>query len=327
MIIVLCISLMFSLFLYRQVNQEIKRSLRIHSQRLNPGVQFMQPFNPKDTNAFLFAVDLEIYEELQKRIVYQLLLVNSLILGISALTSYFLAGKTLYPIELMWEEQKRFVADASHELRTPLTSLKTEIEVALRDKKLTTLQYKQILESNLEEVNRMHRLSNYLLTLNNFDDSGQIDKTLSSLKMIIDKSISQLQANAQDKNIVINNEIHDLKVYGNADLLIELFSILIDNSIKYSKSHTQITIVNNSNYKSVQISIKDQGIGIKASDLPYIFNRFYRSDTSRSKLNVEGYGLGLSIAKQIVEAHNGSIAAQSKINKGAVFTVSLPIHS
>ncbi len=100
--------------------------------------------------------------------------------------------------------------------------------------------------------------------------------------------------------------------------------ILLDNAIKYSKETPNILISIKQDSRKAVVQIKDEGIGIKASDLPHIFNRFYRADTSRSK-STEGYGLGLSIAKQIVDRHKGSINVSSTPGEGSLITVSLPI--
>jgi signal transduction histidine kinase len=98
----------------------------------------------------------------------------------------------------------------------------------------------------------------------------------------------------------------------------------MDNAIKYSPKASGITISLSASGKQAIIKIKDQGIGIKATDLPYIYNPFYRADHSRSKISAEGYGLGLSIAKQIVDFHQGRIDVESKPNSGSTFIIHLP---
>lgn len=327
MLIVLSISLLFSIVVYRQFDLEIKRSLRLHSIRLFPGTSLNKSLRLKDQDVFIFDADFEIYEELKKRIVAQLMVINGGILFFSALASYVLAGKTLKPIEEMWEEQKRFVADASHELRTPLTTLKTEIEVALRNKTTTGKELRSVLTSNLEEVDRMQRLSNYLLTLHSFDSTQTIETAIISLKPLLEKAIAHVQPLLVNKNITLEDDIHDGTLLGNADLLTELITILLDNAVKYSAKNTHILVSSRREKKDLIILIKDQGIGIGGRDIPHIFNRFYRADVSRSKMNVDGYGLGLSIAKKIVDVHNGQITVQSKVNKGTTFTITLPFHS
>jgi signal transduction histidine kinase len=112
---------------------------------------------------------------------------------------------------------------------------------------------------------------------------------------------------------------------GIKDSLTELMIILLDNAIKYSPNRSTITISSEKIDNAISFSVEDEGIGINQEDLSHIFDRFYRVDKSRSKEKVFGFGLGLSIAKKIVDLHNGNISVQSTKNKGSVFTVKLPI--
>jgi signal transduction histidine kinase len=104
-----------------------------------------------------------------------------------------------------------------------------------------------------------------------------------------------------------------------------LFIILLDNAVKYSDEKSSIEITTKQLDNGIQISVTDHGHGIEEKDLPYIFDRFYRVDSARTKTDISGYGLGLAIAKQIAETHNGSITVKSVIKKGSIFTVTLPI--
>jgi len=145
---VMLLSLAFSFAAYRFLTMEVDQSLRAQAVRLYT-----------QQGRIIAADDFQdIYNEARDRILYRLFLVNGGILVLSFGLSYFLAGKTLHPLELAVEEQKRFIADASHELKTPLTSMRTEIEVALRDKKLNAKDSRDLLTSNLEEVDKMKQL-------------------------------------------------------------------------------------------------------------------------------------------------------------------------
>ena len=119
------------------------------------------------------------------------------------------------------------------------------------------------------------------------------------------------------------NKVGDQEISGDANSLTEMFVILLDNSIKYSDKNTCITLESKISGKNVVVSIKDEGIGIDKKDIPYIFERFYRADKSRTKSHVKGFGLGLSIAKQIAEKHNGQIKVESAQGKGSTFFVSI----
>lgn len=318
LLIIMIISILFSGVVYQQSTQEIGRGLRMQALRFNRERALTeQPPHP---------LDISVLEEAKKRIAVQLLFINLGILILSGLSAYFLSGKTLKPIEKVLEEQKRFISDASHELRTPLTALKLEIEVALRDKNLDLKEAQKLLQSNLEEVNKMQSLSNYLLTLNRYQTS-KIKLDFEAVKVfdVIRESLINTQKLANKKKIRILQKGKDVEIITNQQSLVELINILLDNAIKYSKQDKTIIISTKSDHRNVYISVKDQGIGIKASDIPYIFNRFFRADISRSKTHVEGFGLGLSIAKGILIPLNGKISVESSLNEGSTFLITLPI--
>jgi len=225
----------------------------------------------------------------------------------------------------MVDKQKRFVSDASHELRTPLTSIKTEIEVALRSRKLNRKEARNILASNLEEVDKLKSLTDYFLSLSKYDDPNpKLTFERISVGRLIKESYIKLKPLAVEKKIKMIFKKNDIFIYANKTSLAELITILLDNAIKYSLPKGKI-IVSEGWYNSrAIITVKDNGIGIKKEDLPFIFNRFYRAESSRSKNIAKGYGLGLSIAKRIVDFHKGTISVKSVYGKGSSFTVLLP---
>jgi len=341
MLIVLAVSALFSFGVYRITTNELKQNLSIQAFRMMPRNQQDALLNryPQLADLLLsrernwfgsrptigILIDEVLYSEGKHRIALQLIFINTFIVMTAAIVSYFLSGRTLAPIASVMEEQKRFVADASHELRTPLTSLKTEIEVALRDTKMKLKDAKKLLESNLEEVDKMQHLSNYLLSLSRYQSGSlQLPFAKVDLKDIAEKAVKKQQKNASEKNILITTELTSAIIEGSLVSLEELIGILVDNAIKYSKKDGQITVRTLNKNRHATIEVQDTGIGIKASDVPYIFNRFYRADTSRSKTTVAGgYGLGLAIAKSIVDLHNGAIEVKSKVGEGSVFIVKL----
>ncbi len=198
--------------------------------------------------------------------------------------------------------------------------MQAEIEVALRNKKMTAAQAKQVLASNLEEIARLRSLSDNLLNLTRLGSNGLNQKTI-NLSKVIAGSIRQSE---QQYGLKIAADIQkDITAKGDADLLGQLASILTDNAVKYAGNkppdiHMQVY----KRDKNAVLKITDKGIGIKPTELPYIFDRFYRG-TNATGHSVSGHGLGLGLAKQIVEAHHGKIAAVSK-NGQTTFTVSLP---
>jgi signal transduction histidine kinase len=310
------ISLAFSGVIYRMLTFELNRVERMHRLRIESGY----PQRPPP-----FLLDPDLIAETKNRIKTTLAIINFGILGASALAGYFLAGRTLQPIQEMLEEQKRFVADASHELRTPLTALKSEIEVNLRHKKLTLPEAKKLIASNLEEVNKMQLLTEKLLCLSRYQN-GVSTTAKVNLKEVMEKAVLKLNSLAKDKKMVVIKELKNVYIKGDLSSLTDLATILIDNAIKYSRPKGKIILTTQKQDRQVIIKVQDFGVGIEASALPHLFKRFYRADSSRSK-EIDGYGLGLSIAKKICDLHRGKITVSSTPGKGSTFLVQLPFFS
>ena len=312
--IIMAISLSFSGVIYAGIDKELTRIQDFQRVRIQGIINgFPLPI------AVPSKLDNDTISESRTRILLTLGIINASMLIISGLGGYFLAGLTLDPIKEMVDKQKEFVGNASHELRTPLTSLTTEIEVALRDKKLGLAQAKKMLESNLEEVKKMNTLSNNLLRLNKSEntDSRTNFKPV-DLKVIVLNAIDKVTPLAAKSKIKITQKLQSARVFGDEDSLTELAVILIDNAIKYSGKGREIVVKTKS--KGV-LSVQDFGVGIKKEDLPHVFDRFYRADTSRNKEKTDGYGLGLSIAKSISNQHNADINVKSEVGKGSTFIV------
>ena len=330
LLIIMLISVSFSVAIYRVLTSELDRVERLQKlrfeRRLPERPEIVPP--PDDIRNELprsFTLDPELIAETKNRLKIILAVINFAILGSSAVAGYFLAGRTLKPISEMVGEQSRFITDASHELRTPLTSLKSEIEVNLRNKKLKLNEVKKLLKSNLEEVNNLQVLSDGLIKLTQYQ-KGENDLTVTdvSLASIIDEAIRKVANSAKNKNITIVNKIRGITFEGNRQTLVELFVIFLDNAIKYSPKRSRVNLTSEKTDGHVLVHIADQGMGIDEKDIPHLFDRFYRADKSRAKFGVAGYGLGLSIAKQIIDKHHGAIRVQSMLNKGTTFTVQIP---
>ncbi|MBE0491771.1 MAG: HAMP domain-containing histidine kinase [Sulfurospirillum sp.] len=219
---------------------------------------------------------------------------------------------------------KRFSSDVSHELKTPLTVMKGEIEVVLKENR-SKEEYRNVLISNLEEVDKLQSIVKNLLMLTYIEKESLKNKfTLQALDDIFLSSLDELMVVASQKNIsfkVIQLDIIYLKC---DDILLKtVFTNLIENAIKYSPETTTITLSLEKKENYAYFCIEDQGNGIEEEKLPHIFERFYRADMSRSKY-IKGYGLGLSLVKQIVELHLGEITAHNKKPKGLRVVVKLP---
>ncbi len=324
LLIIMVISIAFSMVIYRVSTIELERLSRLQRFRFERRVQ--QEWPDFETHPLPPIIEQELIEETKRRLALNLLLINIGILVVSGGMGYFLSGKTLWPIKEMVDEQNRFVADASHELRTPLTSLKSEIEVSLRDKNLTGTETRNLLLSNLEEVNNLQVLSDNLIKLTQYQKkTNGLAVVKISLASVVDEAIKRITNLAKKRKVTIVNKITDFTFEGNFPLLSEMFTVFLDNAVKYSAEDTQVNLTSEKTDGYIVIKIADQGIGIGGKDLPLIFDRFYRADKSRVKTEVSGYGLGLAIAKQIIDRHQGSIKVQSKPNKGTIFTVQLPV--
>lgn len=263
--------------------------------------------------------------ESKQTILLELGVFNLVVLTLSGGLSYLLAKRTLQPIEQSLERQKRFTADTSHELRTPITAMKTELEVALRAPTLSIDETKILLASTLEEVEHLELLSARLLQLAKQESaSPESTKTTHHLSALIKTAEHQLAEQAKTRHIVIETNVGREQVIGDDTALVELLVALLDNAIKYSPEHETVHLTSTSTGRQLKLAITDHGVGIKSTDLPHIFDRFYRADQARSQQHITGYGLGLAIAKQIAEANGGNIIVTSTPGHGSTFTVQLP---
>ena len=317
-LILLFISLLFSFIVFQISTHELGRSYRPP----RPGETLLNLYD--ETDDFQTWREHRVAES-RSRILGQLVLFNLVVLSSGAIGSYILARRTLQPVEDALESQTRFSSDAAHELRTPLTIMQSEIEVGLRDKKATKQSHASLLQSNLDEVGHMRTLTDRLLLLANNHD---IALGPTSLEAVAIEAVNHTIPLAQAKRISIENKAGAITVVGNTASLTDAVVILLDNAIKYSPAKSTVSLTTSVKGKHAELRVVDTGSGIPAKDLPHIFDRFYRADTSRSAQNVAGHGLGLSIAKQIVAAHHGHIVARPNAKgKGTTFTITLPAKS
>jgi signal transduction histidine kinase len=234
-----------------------------------------------------------------------------------------LARRNLIPIEKAHEAQSRFTSDASHELRTPLAVMKIELEAALRDKNASTDELKEVLSSNLEEVNKLSKLAEMLLNLSRSDhtklkiESVNLTKITKNVVRDFKLPTSRISLTA----------ISHLTVKGDETALSELVKVLIDNALQYSPKGSQVLINLSKQDNQAKFEITNTGPGISQDKLPHIFERFFRADSSRTNGEHKGYGLGLALAKSIVELHNGELMASSTPDVETTFTFLLSLKS
>ncbi len=224
-------------------------------------------------------------------------------------------------IENSIEQQKQFTADASHEMRTPLTIIKGTLEVLLR-KERTPEQYEKKINEVISQTDRLSYLFDQLLQLARAESNNTIIK---KEKIILKEKIDHL-INGGDlllnKNQIKYNIPSNCVVFADAALLDRILENIISNAIKYNTPNGNITF--EWNEKSNSLLIKDEGIGISKDQQPYLFNRFYRADNSRSS-EIKGNGLGLSIVKKLCELQHIKISVESAENKGTSFTLQFPV--
>jgi len=219
------------------------------------------------------------------------------------------------------EAQRRFVADASHELRTPLTTIRGNADLLAQGPAVTEDVRAAAAHDIASESERMSRLVDHLLTLAQADAGQHLELTPISLRPLIDSVCRQAQAIHEDRRFH-NVGLTDATVEGDADAVVQLLWILVDNGVKFTKPGGSVEVGLRQHDSTVLLTVADDGIGVSADDLDRIFERFYQADPARSN---KGAGLGLSIARWIVEEHHGTIRVRNNTGPGCTFTVSLPL--
>lgn len=254
----------------------------------------------------------------------RLIYLNTLALIAGSLVSYYLARRTLEPIEANMEAQSQFVSDASHELRTPLTALQTTNEVALRKSSVSSKEAKEIFGHNVAEVVKLRQLTDSLLKLAKNGNGGH---TLAPVPLgdVVSDAMNAVVNSALEKKISIEDKVPKMSVLADKPSITQALVTILDNAVKYSPAKSTIYVSASKQGKYAILVVKDEGIGIKPEHLPHIFDRFYRADVSRNKQHNEGFGIGLALAKKIIEQHDGEIIAESKHGKGSTFILKIPL--
>lgn len=228
-------------------------------------------------------------------------------------------------LETSFRQIRQFSSDASHELRTPLTVMKGETELALRRPREAG-DYTVVLESNLEEIDRMTRIVDELLFLSRADmGEVKMEHIPVKLESLLEDIHWQASLLGQEQDIqVALGLVMPAVVLGDELRLRELLLNLVDNAVKYSKPGGTVDVSLVTEAGRARVAVTDHGIGIAPADQSRIFDRFYRTDDARAHTK-KGTGLGLAICEWIAESHQGRIEVQSEIGKGSTFTVTLPL--
>jgi signal transduction histidine kinase len=224
------------------------------------------------------------------------------------------------------KEQQQFIADVSHELRTPLTILRGSLEVVLEAER-SPEDYREAIGNALLEVRHLSRISQNLLFLTR-GESGRVTLSFANLDLgkFAAEAVRDLAGAASDRGLSLSSSVPEKPVYVFADAgrLQQVMHNLLENALRYTEAGGSITVSVSSRPGEAILEVRDTGVGIPEGDLPYVFERFFRSKGSR-RADPGGAGLGLSIVRWIVDAHKGRVTVESEVGKGTTFQVHLPV--
>lgn len=252
--------------------------------------------------------------------------VGSLSLVLLFFISIYFTNKAIKPLEETFKKQKKFIADASHELRTPLTIINTNVSL-LRENEMETIYSQRKWINYIEsQADRMSTLINEMLSLANLDANKKKEEKVNiNLSKMVSDSLLIFEVVIFEKGLILEEDLaNNIFIKGEQNQIKKLISILMDNAIKYTNNNGKITVSLINERNKAKLIVRNTGEGIKKEHLEKIFERFYRVDDSRDR-GTGGYGLGLSIAKAIVEDHKGKIHAESIINNETSFIIELPL--
>lgn len=272
-------------------------------------------------------VGASVGEQLQAldTLLHLLLLLGFLTLILSAVGGLFLANRALLPARLAHDRQRDFISDASHELRTPLTMLRSNVEVVLRGKDRLPEDDVALLEDTVQEAAHLTSIANSMLDLARLDnESAHLEEEVVDLGQLSDDVVRWASSLAMEHDLAIHAEVAGtVMVVGDRLLLRQALLILIDNAIKYNKPGGEVLVEVSMRNHQARVDVRDTGIGIAASEMSRLGERFYRVDKARSR-ETGGAGLGLSIVRRIAERHRGSFHLTSDSGHGTTATLIVP---
>lgn len=288
-------------------------------------------FNFRELKFNMYGYTIQIIRSVdsEMNLLNQLLTVFFIGIVLAIITTYFIAlyltKKALVPIENAWKNQVKFVQDASHELRTPIAIISSKLESTLKKPQNTINDEVETIADAMKETRRLKKMVSDLLHLTKEDNIINLNISDVNIKEVIQNiyydyiEIAQMQ----EKKFIY-------KFYAKGDIIVtdknklkQLLLIFIDNAFKYTKENDEVSIIVSEKDNNIVISVQDSGIGIDSEEINLIFDRFFRSKNVRNK-DIDGSGIGLSIAKMIILNLKGSINVSSKINKGTKFDIIIP---
>lgn len=250
--------------------------------------------------------------------------IGSVSLILLLLISIYLTNRTIKPIKEAFEKQKQFIANASHELKTPLAIIKTNNSLVLSNKSATVESQGKWLNYIDNQIERMSELLDEMLTLAKLDTNKELKEFAEfDFSKLVNSILLTFEAVIFENRIELEaNILKDIKLKGDKESIKRVVIILLDNAIKYTNKNGKINVDLVQEKNKIKLKVNNTGEGINKEDLEKIFERFYRVDSSRAR-ETGGYGLGLSIAKSIVDSHKGKIYAESNLGKDTTFIIEM----
>ncbi len=281
---------------------------------------YLKEYNPKGMKIVLMSREPQI--NVLNNLLKVFIGIGSISLIVLLFISIYLTNRTIKPIKESFEKQKQFIANASHELKTPLTIIRTNTSLVLSNGSETVESQSKWLNYINNQIERMSKLIDEMLSLAKLDTGKELEEFVDfDISKLINNVLLTFEAVLFENNIELSSNIEeDVILKGDKENIKKVFIILLDNAIKYTNKSGKIDVELRQDKNKVKLKVRNTGEGIKKEDLDKIFERFYRVDTSRAR-ETGGYGLGLSIAKSIVESHKGKIYAESNIGKDTTFII------
>ncbi|WP_433922180.1 sensor histidine kinase [Paenibacillus taichungensis] len=288
------------------------------------GTDWAYVIDPSSTGHMIVFIDVTAQQGILTNLIYTFAIVGLIMLIVIFFLSRYFANRSITPVKEAFEKQKQFIADASHELKTPLAIINTNTDVLLANREDTIENQAKWLHYIKSETERMSGLTNDLLYLTQIDDSrSSMIHAKFNMSDAVETIILTMEAVIFEKNISLDYSIEpQLMVHGNSEQIKQVILILLDNAVKYSRAKGSVNVSLKKQNNDVVLAVSNTGEGIAAEHLDRIFDRFYRTDASRARKH-GGHGLGLAIARSIVEQHKGEIYARSVVGEGATFYVRL----
>lgn len=275
---------------------------------------------PKHYGQIIVFLDITNYNQTKQNLFYVSILVFVLSLIFIFIISYFLTEWIIKPVKENFEMQKQFIANASHELKTPLSVISTNISILSYENDFK--EQKKWINNVKNETFKMNDLINKLLLLSKTENFNDIKnkENINISNIILNSILSYESIIFEEKRILKHNIEPNIFINSIEEDISTLIRIFLDNAIKYSSPNDIIEIILKKKNENVSISIFNTGIGVEAEKIKFLFDRFYRADTSRNK-EIEGYGLGLAIAKKIIDNNKWKIKTESVYGNWTKFTI------